>query len=487
MTCHKRSQTSGSKECVVRLRHTGGPPLRGAAGGRVQAGGGASAVRQSPSGYPPSPTRPTSSSARSSAQPGPPATSPAATSVPPAESGPPTRARGRLRPPAEPAASRPTPEPAGGLRGRAGLGGWAISLRSGHIPDTAAPSMGGYPPGSPHPHLGAVVSRLSVSASRPSATLLALALAAALGACGIDQSTSGTPTPTHAEVQSESTTAPTTTAPRQTAAKPGEARGSAVTLAFGGDVHFEGVIRGRLTANPETTFGPIASVLRRADLAMVNLETAITTRGTAQGKSFTFRAPASAFRPFRVTINGQRIAIIGATQVLDDSLAAAWTAGDGKPGLASAYQVDRLLEAVRSARQVADTVIVNLHWGKELAHCPIERQRELAPKLVKAGADVVIGSHAHVLLGGGYLGHAYVDYGLGNFVFYTSGGEAAQSGVLTLTVRGRAVTKSSWTPAVISGGIPIPVDGSAADRAVASWNDLRGCTGLAAEPSVSDS
>src|SRR6266511_1747543 len=175
MTCHKRSQTSGSKECVVRLSHTGGPPLRGAAGG---------------------------------------------------------------------------------LRGRAGLGGWAISLRSGHIPDTAAPSMGGYPPGSPHPHLGAVVSRLSVSASRPSATLLALALAAALGACGIDKSTSGTPTPTHAEVQSESTTAPTTTAPRQTAAKPGEARGSAVTLAFGGDVHFEGVIRGRLTANPETTFGP---------------------------------------------------------------------------------------------------------------------------------------------------------------------------------------------------------------------------------------
>ena len=398
--------------------------------------------------------------------------------------------------------------------------------------------MGGYPPGSPHPHLGAVVSRLSVSASRPIATLLALALAAALGACGIDKSTSGTPTPTHAEVQSESTTAPTTTAPRQTAAKPGEARGSAVTLAFGGDVHFEGVIRGRLTTNPETTFGPIASVLRRADLAMVNLETAITTRGTAQGKSFTFRAPASAFRaleaagvdvatmannhgmdygqvgledsidaadhadfpvvgigrdadqafrPFRVTINGQRIAIIGATQVLDDSLAAAWTAGDGKPGLASAYQVDRLLEAVRSARQVADTVIVNLHWGKELAHCPIERQRELAPKLVKAGADVVIGSHAHVLLGGGYLGPAYVDYGLGNFVFYTSGGEAAQSGVLTLTVRGRAVTKSSWTPAVISGGIPIPVDGSAADRAVASWNDLRGCTGLAAEPSVSDS
>jgi poly-gamma-glutamate synthesis protein (capsule biosynthesis protein) len=364
---------------------------------------------------------------------------------------------------------------------------------------------------------------------------LALLLAAALGACSIRQSNSPTP-PAQAAGSPQSTSTPTTRAPRPAAAKPGEARGAAVTVAFGGDVHFEGVISDRLARNPTTTFGPIVSVLRRADLAMVNLETAITTRGTPQSKSFTFRAPASAFqalaaagvdvatmannhgmdfgqvgladsieaaedadfpvvgigrdaaqafRPYRTTINGQRIAIIGATQVLDDNLAAAWTAGDGKPGLASAYQVDRLLEAVRSARKAADTVIVDLHWGKELAPCPIERQRELAPKLVEAGADVVVGSHAHVLLGGGYLGPAYVNYGLGNFVFYARGGVTAQSGVLMLTIRGRAVTKANWTPAVISGGTPIPVEGSAADRAVAAWNGLRSCTGLAAEPSAS--
>jgi poly-gamma-glutamate capsule biosynthesis protein CapA/YwtB (metallophosphatase superfamily) len=366
--------------------------------------------------------------------------------------------------------------------------------------------------------------------------LLAMVLAAMLGACTIQQSASGTPTPTRAAEETSDVSAPTTTGARQAVAKPGEARGSAVTLAFGGDVHFEGVIRGRLDRDPKTAFGPIASVLRRADLAMVNLETAITTRGTGQAKSFTFRAPPTAFqalegagvdvatmannhgmdyglvgledsidaaeqadfpvvgigrdadhafRPYRVTINGQRIAIIGATQVLDDSLASAWTAGDGKPGLASAYQVERLLAAVRAARRVADTLIVDLHWGKELSRCPIERQRGLAPKLVKAGADVVVGSHAHVLLGGGYLGPAYVDFGLGNFVFYSSGGVTAQSGVLTLTVRGRAVTKSTWTPATISGGIPIPMDGSSADSALASWNELRGCTGLSAEPSAS--
>jgi Bacterial capsule synthesis protein PGA_cap len=305
-----------------------------------------------------------------------------------------------------------------------------------------------------------------------------------------------------------------------------------VILAFGGDVHFEGHLRGRL-GSPKTALGPIASTLRKADLAMVNLETAITDRGTPAGKEFTFRAPPSAFaardaagvdvatmannhgqdfgvvglrdslaaaeaanfpvagigrdakeafRAHRFTVKGQRIAVIGATQVLDASLAAAWSAGDGKPGLASAYDEKRLLAAVRAARASADTVVVDLHWGRELMNCPIDRQRALAPKLVAAGADVVVGSHAHLLLGGGFLRGAYVHYGLGNFVFYSRGGVTAQTGVLLLTMRGRAVTRVRWAPAVISGGIPIPLQGAAADRAEAAWRALRGCTGLSAKP-----
>jgi poly-gamma-glutamate synthesis protein (capsule biosynthesis protein) len=259
----------------------------------------------------------------------------------------------------------------------------------------------------------------------------------------------------------------------------------------------------------------------------------VTTGGTPAGKDFNFRAPPSAFRVLQgagvdvatmannhgedygvaglrdslaaaeaarfpvvgigrdatqafgahvATVKGQRIAVFGATQVLDSSLAAAWTAGPGKPGLASAYQESRLLAAVRAARQTSDTVVVFLHWGQERNSCPIPRQRALAPRLVAAGADVVVGSHAHVLLGSGYLDGAYVAYGLGNFVFYARGGLGAQSGVLTLTVRGRAVTGVRWTPAVISGGVPIPLGGAAAARAEASWRSLRSCTGLSATP-----
>ena len=83
----------------------------------------------------------------------------------------------------------------------------------------------------------------------------------------------------------------------------------------------------------------------------------------------------AAFAPYRVTVKGQRIAVIGATQVLDDNLAGAWTAGVGKPGLASAYDVPRLLASVTAARASSDLVVVYLHWGKELSTCPTGNQR----------------------------------------------------------------------------------------------------------------
>lgn len=383
-----------------------------------------------------------------------------------------------------------------------------------------------------------LLARQRRPASRAFAVGAALLLAAVAG-CSPDR-------PPVAATATSGTTArkPATTAPGggatsptrpKTGGGPRQPTGAPVTLAFGGDVHFEGAIATRLARDPATAMGPIAAVLRQADLAMVNLETAVTARGTPAAKEFTFRAPpsvftalraagvdlatmannhgedfgpvglqdslaaaaaarfpvvgigrdaAQAFRAHVVTARGQRIAVIGATQVLDANLAAAWSAGNGKPGLASAYQVDRLLAAVRAARQAADTVVVFLHWGRELSSCPIARQRALAPRLVAAGADVVVGSHAHVLAGAGFLDGAYIHYGLGNLVFSSRGGVTARSGVLTLTVRGRAVTDARWAPAVISGGVPIPLTGAAARQALASLQALRGCTGLSARPTI---
>ena len=178
------------------------------------------------------------------------------------------------------------------------------------------------------------------------------------------------------------------------------------------------------------------------------------------------KTEASAYAPFRTTVNGQRIAIIGATQVLDDELIGAWTARGGQPGLASAKRVDRLVREVKTARETSDTVVVFLHWGKELVECPTTDQRTLASRLVAAGADVIVGSHAHLLLGAGTLKRALVAYGLGNFVFYASKELTVRSGVLEVTITGRDVDAYRWRPARISGGLPRPLAGS--DRAEAA-------------------
>ena len=83
-----------------------------------------------------------------------------------------------------------------------------------------------------------------------------------------------------------------------------------------------------------------------------------------------------------------------------------------------------LLAAVRQARAAADIVLVLVHWGQEHQRHPALPQRELAGELLDAGADAVLGSHPHVVQdlqivepdeAGGRP--RLVDYSLGNFAF----------------------------------------------------------------------
>jgi poly-gamma-glutamate synthesis protein (capsule biosynthesis protein) len=325
----------------------------------------------------------------------------------------------------------------------------------------------------------------------------------------------------------------TPSAPRSTGTAPHlEAAKEPITLAFAGDTHFHAQLAARL-ASPSTALGPTIPALKSADFTMVNLETAITTRGTKEPKEFNFRAPATAFsalkaagidvvsmannhgvdfgsvgltdslaaikrsgypvvgigknaaeayKPYYATVKGSKLAVIGATQVLDDNLIAGWTATNDHGGLASAKNAPRLIQEVRKARKRADAVIVYLHWGQEMHACPLPRQKHLAAQLSRAGADVIVGGHAHVPLGGGYWHNSYIDYGMGNFLFYAASGRTADTGILQLTLTGRKVTKAQWKPGTISGGVPRLLTGAARQQGLTKWNNLRSCTGLTATP-----
>ena len=111
-------------------------------------------------------------------------------------------------------------------------------------------------------------------------------------------------------------------------------------------------------------------------------------------------------------------------------------------------------------------------------NCPTQRQRDLAHALVDAGADIVVGSHTHRVMTAGRLGTAFVDYGLGNFVFYNESGASGITGVLTVTATGRDIDAYAWKPARIQGGIPHLLTGTAAEQDVAAFNGRRACTNL---------
>jgi hypothetical protein len=317
---------------------------------------------------------------------------------------------------------------------------------------------------------------------------------------------------------------------------------SEVTLAFAGDVHFQ--IQVAALLDDPRGLGPISRALSDADVTMLNLESAITERGSWDPKSlerpedrYWFRAPARAldvladagvdvvtvannhgadlgtvglqdtllaarnaplavigvgqdrahaFAPYRVRVHGTDLAFLAADASPLESTSPTWSAGRRTPGLAAAREPrpQTLLRAVRRADRDADVVVVYLHWGRDMQACPTSSQRITARALADAGADVIVGSHAHVPLGSGWQQDTYVNYGLGNFVWYTD--SSPDTGVLRLRLVDGQVASDRWTPARIGplGGSPRPLSGDARRRAIADWEVRRGCARLDSRPST---
>ncbi|MGN1116062.1 MAG: CapA family protein [Candidatus Ornithomonoglobus sp.] len=74
--------------------------------------------------------------------------------------------------------------------------------------------------------------------------------------------------------------------------------------------------------------------------------------------------------------------------------------------------------AVSKAKNMgAELVILSIHWGVEKAAAPNDEQIEAAHRAVDCGADLVIGTHPHVLEGIEKYNGRYIIYSLGNFCF----------------------------------------------------------------------
>lgn len=231
-----------------------------------------------------------------------------------------------------------------------------------------------------------------------------------------------------------------------------------------------------LREDAQAYFRAYREPLRKYDVVFANLETPLTSRGTATaGKSreslrarrnYIFRAPPQAasglalagfdvlslannhlmdyglqglrdtrralqsagvlgvgaglnereaLAPRVLTRSGVRIAFLAVSDVLPRFSAA----GPATPGVAparGAFFERQMPRALQALRRKVNWVVVSVHWGAEKSSRTTQRQRSLGRRLIDWGADLVIGHHTHRLGTSERYRHGLIHYSLGNFI-----------------------------------------------------------------------
>ena len=82
------------------------------------------------------------------------------------------------------------------------------------------------------------------------------------------------------------------------------------------------------------------------------------------------------------------------------------------------WEVQKLAEEIRQAREKYDIILVSAHCGLEYQPYPSYYVYEAFKIWAEAGADLIIGHHPHVPQGMTTFGKTPAYFSLGNFVFY---------------------------------------------------------------------
>jgi len=244
---------------------------------------------------------------------------------------------------------------------------------------------------------------------------------------------------------------------------------------------------------PGYPFTEVMPYLERADIVIGNLESPVSTRGTAvENKTFTLRAgPIAAealqhagfrvvtlannhmmdFGPLALedtlqSLDDRGILSTGAGMDLDDAREPAIIKVKGKTIAFLAYSLTFPLEFFASARRPGtapgyadfvkadiekvrphvDIVVVSFHWGAELLPAAKDYQIELGHRAIDWGADLVLGHHPHILQELEVYKGRLIAYSLGNFVFGSESNRTNYSIVLLSTFKSNTLVKFEVVP-----------------------------------------
>ena len=154
---------------------------------------------------------------------------------------------------------------------------------------------------------------------------------------------------------------------------------------------------------------------------------------------------AAARKPAMLEANGTTVAILAY-----DAIARVYFADKEEEGSAQLSLI-RATNDIKNARKAgADLVIVFPHWGTEYRYEPFAAQQQLARDILDAGADMIIGNHAHYAAAVEIYKGKPIWYALGNFVFDQTWSEPTMEGItLELTFQGAELLQIRMRPHII--------------------------------------
>lgn len=226
-----------------------------------------------------------------------------------------------------------------------------------------------------------------------------------------------------------------------------------ITLLFGGDMMFDRYIRTTMRNSGDFPLAPLRETLEGADLVVANLEGPITdnasisetsTIGVRENYVFTFDpivamllkqshidavnlgnnhilnfgdAGASQTKQF---LREAGVEYFGSPLAGDQRILMREVKGV-KVALVNYNQFvwqgkEKALADIAEAKGEADVVILYTHWGTEYVPAT-ESVKTLARQFIDAGADLIIGSHPHVIQESEVYRGRTIYYSLGNLVF----------------------------------------------------------------------
>lgn len=289
-----------------------------------------------------------------------------------------------------------------------------------------------------------------------------------------------------------------------------------ITVAAVGDIMFSGS-PGRLlkSKGSKAPFTATRKILKAADVTVGNLETPLSRRGVpVAGKTFTFRGSPkaatglswagfdliglannhardygskalkdtvktldkkkiahagagknkkAAWEPAIIERNGATIAYLAFSQISP----ANFRATSSRSGTAYTMSRSSVKKAIKKAAKKADYVIVSFHWGTEKDYSANSRQVADGRAAIRAGADLVLSHHPHVIQGVEFYKDGLIAYSLGNFVFSPGSSQGRDSMILRLTLGPDGVSDVTAVPVHIgSNGRPTVQKGSSAKRII---------------------